>query len=207
MAETDIASIVAPPSEPSSTGDTMPAAAPAPMPQSPMVMMRGGTLTGAYERHLQQQKHQAAQARKIEDARTRAAQNNPDEARQYQHAVGGNRKYPGIVLEVRHPKDRTTVLDYIECELTVEDDGGLVLVMACHKCYHRTGDASNLTVRQKHRHFELDLKRQGEIWVDPKNPNHIVTLAGTITTTETITCPNLGCGMKFMIDNSVLREK
>lgn len=206
MSENDVSSIVAPPS--SSEADTMPAAAPQPVPQSPMaVMMRGGTLTTAYERQLQQQKFEAEKARKLEAARAKAAQDNPNEARQYQHAVGGNRKYPGIVLEVRHPKDRTTVLDYIECELTAEDDGSLVLVMACHKCYHRTGDASNLTVRQKHRHFELDMRRQGEIWVNPKNPNHIVTLAGTITTTETITCPNLGCGMRFVIDNSVLREK
>lgn len=205
MSEEDVASVVAPPTE---THDTLPATAPPAMPQSPMmVMMRGGTLTGAYERHLQQQKYEAKKARELEAARAKAAQDNPTEARQYQHAVGGNRKYPGIVLEVRHPKDRTTVLDYIECELTVEDDGGLVLVMACHKCYHRTGDAANITVRQKHRHFELDMRRQGEIWVNPRNVNHIVTLAGTITTTETITCPNLGCGMKFVIDNSVLREK
>lgn len=205
MSDKGVDAIVAPPSAESS--ETLPAAAPPAAPQSPMVMMRGGTLTGAYERQLQQQKFEAQKARDLEAARAKAAQNNPLEARQYQHAVGGNRKYPGIVLEVRHPRDRTTVLDYIECELTAEDDGSLVLVMACHKCYHRTGDASNITVRQKHRHFELDMRRQGEIWVNPKNVNHIVTLAGTITTTETITCPNLGCGMKFVIDNSVLREK
>lgn len=171
-----------------------------------MAFMKGGTLTGAYERQLAEQKHNAEQSRKVEDARRQAAESGNLEYRQHRHVLGGNRKFPGIVLEVRHPKDRV-VLDYIECELSTNDDGTLILILACWKCYHRTGDASNLTVRQNHRHFELDMRRKGELWVNPKNPQHIVTLAGTITTTEAITCPNLGCGNRFVIDDSVVREK
>lgn len=168
-----------------------------------MSWMRGGTMTSAYEQELARKKHDAEQARKLEDARRQAAEQNPHEAKQYKRVLGGNKHYAGIILEVKHPKDNV-VLDYISCELTLGPDEKLVLVMACYRCFMRTGEASNLTIRQGHRHFELDQRRQGELWVNPKNPNEIVTLAGTINLTERVTCP--GCNMQFVIDDSVVRE-
>jgi hypothetical protein len=168
-----------------------------------MSWMRGGTRTTAYENQLAQQKLAAAQARALEDERTRKAEDGSDEAKQYKKVIGGNKHYAGIILEVKHPKDNV-VLDYIDCELTVGDDEKLILVMACYRCFMRTGEASNLTIRQGHRYFELDQRRQGELWVNPKNPQHIVTLAGTINLTERVTCP--GCYMQFVIDDSVVRE-
>lgn len=190
--------------------DDKPAApAPAPAPaariiENPMTAwMRGGTMTSAYEQQLARQKAAAAEARRIEDSKRVAAEQNPHEAKQYKRVIGGNKHYAGIILEVKHPKDNV-VLDYISCELTMGPDEKLVLVMACYRCFMRTGEASNLTIRQGHRHFELDTRRQGELWVNPKNPNEIVTLAGTINLTERVTCP--GCGMVFVIDDSVVRE-
>ncbi len=186
-----------------------PAAAPEPARtiENPMMSwMRGGTLTSAYEAELAKQEAAAEAARGAEAKRAKIVAANPHEAKQHMHSLGGNKSHAGIVLEVRHPKDQV-VLDYIDCELNVDTDGSLFLVLACWKCYHRTGRASNITVHQNHRHFELDTRRQGELWVNPRNPQHIVTLAGTIHTTEAITCPNLGCGCRFVIDNSVVREK
>lgn len=160
-------------------------------------------MTAAYEQQLAQQKHQAEIARNLEDSKRQAAENNPSEARQYRQTIGGNKQFPGIVLEYKHPKDNT-VLDYIECELIVGDDAMLTLNMACPHCALR-GVTDNFKFSQKHRRFELDTRRQGQLWVNPKNPSHIVTLAGTIHLTEPVTCPNLGCGKRFVIDNSVMR--
>lgn len=173
--------------------------------ENPMMswMRGGGTVTSAYEQQLAREKAAAAEARRIEDSKRQAAEQNPHEAKQYKRVLGGNKHYAGIVLEVKHPKDNV-VLDYINCELTMGDDGKLILVIACWKCHLRTGRGGNLTIRQGHRHFELDTRRQGELWVNPKNPSDIVTLAGTINLTERTTCPV--CQMVFVIDNSVVRE-
>lgn len=167
--------------------------------------MRGGTgtMTSAYELQMQQQKEAAEKARKLEDSRRKAAEQNPDNAKQHRHVVGGNKAFPGIVLEVREPRDHK-VLDYIECELTAQEDGTLALIIACWNCFAKTGRNEQLTIRQNHRRFELDTRRQGEIWVNPKNHQHIVTLAGTIQLTEVTTCPV--CAVRFVIDNSVVRE-
>lgn len=167
--------------------------------------MRGGaTMSSAYEQQLLKQKEEAKRAHAIEDSRTKAAELNPIEAKQRRKALAGNREFPGIVLEVREPRDHK-VLDYIECELTVGEDGSLTLIIACWNCFQKTGRNEQLTIRQSHRHFELDTRRQGELWVNPKNHQHLVTLAGTIHLTEVTTCPV--CAVRFVIDNSVVREK
>ena len=173
--------------------------------ENPMsVLMRGGTVSSAYQQHLDQQKAHAAASREVEEKKAAFAETAGSGARQNKHAVGGNKFFSGIVLTLKHPKDNT-VLDYVECELHVLDDASLMLQMCCPDCYQRAGITDNFMIRQKHRGFELDTKRQGEIWVNPQNPQNVVTLAGTITTTETIPCPNLGCGKRFRIDDSVMR--
>lgn len=195
---TDEAKVIAP----------APAADPAPAPrviENPMAswMRGGGTTTSAYEMQIKQQEEAAKKARALEDSRRAAAEKNPDNAKQHRHVVGGNKAFPGIVLEVREPRDNKA-LDYIECELTAEADGSLALIIACFSCYQKTGRNEQLTIRQNHRHFELDIRRQGELWVNPKNHQHIVTLAGTIHLTEITTCPV--CSVRFVIDDSVVRE-
>lgn len=187
------------------TGSTAPVTAPR-IVEAPMTSwMRGGaTMSSAYEQQLKQQEEAAKKARALEDSRRKAAEQSPDNAKQHRHVVGGNKAFPGIVLEVREPRDHK-VLDYIECELTVGDDGSLTLIIACWNCYAKTGRNEQLTIRQSHRHFELDTRRQGELWVNPKNHQHLVTLAGTIHLTEVTTCPV--CAVRFVIDNSVVRER
>lgn len=168
--------------------------------------VRGGSLTGAYEAQLAKQKADAQAARDLEDRRAAKAEDGSGEAKQFRHVTGGNKKFPGIVLEVREPRDNK-ILDYVECELHVLDDGTLMLQLACAWCYQRAGITENFNIRQTNRHFELDVRKQGELWVNPKDPRHVVVLAGTIQMTESFTCPNLGCGKRFVIDNSVVREK
>jgi len=191
----------------SSTTAPVPDPTPAPAErviENPMLSwMRGGTVSSAYQQQLDQQKHEAEKARAVEDAKRNFAE--AGHAKQHKMVTGGNKQHAGIVLELRHPKDRTTVLDYIECELHVLPDNSLMLQMCCPDCYQRAGITANFHVRQSNRKFELNTKRAGEIWVNPKNPSHIVTLAGTINLTDRVKCPNLGCEKTFVIDESVLR--
>lgn len=168
--------------------------------------VRGGSTTSAYDQMLVAEKARAEASRREEDARTALAEANPIEARQHTMKLGGNRSgYPGIVLVVKHLKDNV-VLDYISCELIVDQDGNLQLNMACYSCAQR-GITDNFKISQKNRHFELDTRRQGEIWVNPNNPREFVHLAGTIHLTEWVRCPNLGCHVSFKIEDSVLRTK
>ncbi len=198
-------------SEPKAPDAATPAA-PAPSVEAPrtieapqLAWMRGGTITSAYERMQQQQKLEAEKARRLEDSKRIAAERNPGEAKQKVHSVGGNRRHPGVVLELRNRDNK--VLDYVECEIHVLPDESLMLQMACPWCYARAGITENFHIRQKNRHFELDTRRQGELWVNPNDPTHVVHLAGTIHLTEPTKCPNLGCEKRFVIDNSVIREK
>ena len=165
--------------------------------------MKGGTLTSGYEMILAQQRADAEKRRAEEDKRKRLVSDSPNEARMHEMKLGGTRNHAAIVLIVKHAKDNTE-LDYVICELIMTDTGDLQLNMACPSCARR-GIADNFKISQKNRHFELDTRRQGEIWVNPKDPNEIVTLAGAINLTEWVRCPNLGCSAKFVIDNSILR--
>jgi len=165
--------------------------------------VKGGTTTMAYDNALAQQKAEAESRRAQEDARNRFARENPNEARINELKLGGRGSHAAIVLEYKHTKDNL-VLDYIICELIVEADGNLILNMACPRCADR-GIADNFKISQKNRHFELDTRRQGELWVNPKPPFETATLAGAITLNEWVKCPNLGCVWKFVIDNNVIR--
>lgn len=82
-----------------------------------------------------------------------------------------------------------------------------ILVMVCPSCLHRHRRSvaeSHITIRSWHRRFTLDPKRAKEIWVSPRPPFEVYTLAGTIYTHETITCPM--CQFRFEIDDGVVRE-
>jgi hypothetical protein len=174
-----------------------------PEPVAPMGFVKGGTLSSGYEIQLAQQRLDAEKRRAAEDERKRIVRANPMEARMSEMRLGGHRDHAAVVLIVKHARDNTE-LDYIICELLLTGDGDLQLNMACPKCAQR-GIADNFKISQKNRHFELDTRRHGEIWVNPLNPNEVVTLAGTINLTEWVFCPNLGCNWKFKIDNSILR--
>ncbi len=107
------------------------------------------------------------------------------------------------MLEIRNSDGKAE--EFVKCELKVGGgDGELILVMCCPTCARRHGmDEAQFHFSNKHRKFELDTRRQGELWVNPLEPREFVTLAGTIHLTEAVSCPT--CGWRFKIDNSVLR--
>jgi hypothetical protein len=191
-----------------------PATSPAPAAQPPKEIevpltsfVRGGMTTAAYDKQLHEKKVDAERRRAEEDARRKVTTLDPN-ARISTTKLGGTQSHACVVLEIRNSAGKAE--GFIVCELTVDttDESGkaLMLIVCCPFCAARYGSAeAQMTIRSTHRHFELDTRRQGELWVNPNNPEEFYTLAGTIHLTEAVTCPGLGCGRKFRIDNSVLR--
>jgi len=165
--------------------------------------VRGGTVSSGYEKQQQQARAQAEQRRKQQDEQFRVARENPLEARMHSLRLGGQQSTLMIVLEIQN-SDRKPV-EWIKCELIVTPDE-LVLNMACPRCLHRDPQTPNFKIHQSNRKFELDTRRQGEIWVNPTDPSDLVTLAGSINLTDWTRCPGLGCEWRFKIENSVIRN-
>lgn len=183
-----------------------PAASPQRSIEAPLTsFVRGGSVTGAYEQ-AQKQKRADAEARRAQEAeRQKTALLDPT-ANISTTKLGGASSHAAIVLEVRNSEGKAE--EFIICELTVDRDhaDGLMLIVCCPFCAVRHGsDEAQMTIRSRHRKFELDTRRQGELWVNPNKLSEFVHLAGTIHLTDVVTCPGLGCGKRFVIDNSVLK--
>lgn len=168
--------------------------------------VRGGTISSAAEYQLQAKRADAMKRRDAEDARHAAARANPSEARIVTADLGSKKNYAAIVLEIRNSDN--VAEEFITCELNAgrDDPTELVLVMCCPRCALRVGmSEAQFHFSNKHRKFELDQRRAGELWVNPKDPREFVTIAGVIQLTEAVSCP-LGCGWRFKIDNSVVKS-
>lgn len=189
-----------------------PAAASDPAPartvEAPMTsFVKGGTLTNTYENNLKQKRHDAEERRRSEAERHRIAAQNPGETRHGVVDLGSRQNHAAIVLEFKNSDGK--VEEWITCELNAgrEDPTELILVMCCPWCAKRVGsDEAQFHFSNKHKRFELDTRRQGELWVNPTNPREFVTLAGTIQLTEAVHCPGVGCQWRFKIDNSVIHS-
>jgi len=127
-------------------------------------------------------------------------------ARLYSHKLGGLSENAVIVLKVEH-HDRSTK-NYIICELSATEhngEPGLDLVMVCPMCLFKHGRSlakSHITLHSWHRRFTLDEQHRGSLWVSPLGnvegePPQAYTLAGSIHTHETQTCPT--CAYQFEI--------
>jgi len=167
--------------------------------------VRGGSITSDFEKQLQAKRQDAERRRAEEDKRRLATLTDPN-ARISTTKLGGAGSHASIVLEIRNSDGKAE--EYIVCELTVDRDDetgqGLMLVVCCPFCAVRFGSAeAQMTIRSRHRKFELDERRKGELWVNPLIPTEFVYLAGTIHLTDVTRCPT--CSRAFVIDNSVLR--
>lgn len=170
--------------------------------------VRGGTMSSAYETDLKKKKADADARRNAEAERQRIVRADPAGARLSTTRLGGTGSHASIVLEIRnsdgHPEE------FLVSDLTVDRDDpsgqGLMLIVCCPFCAVKVGSAeAQINIRSRHRRFELDTRRAGELWVNPRDPNEFCTLAGTIHLTEVVTCPGLGCYWRFVIDDSIVR--
>ena len=167
--------------------------------------VKGGTHTSIHEQTIAKKRADAEQRRQAEAARQKTVAQDPTGAHQSTMKLGGSKSHAAIVLEIQN-SDRKAE-EWIVCELIAgagSDPTELILNMCCPFCARRHGmDEAQLKFSNKHRKFELDIRRQGELWVNPKDPREFVTLAGTIHLTEAVSCPT--CQWRFRIDNSVVR--
>ena len=185
--------------------DEKPAAPPREVSAPMTSFVRGGSITSDFEKQLQQKKQDAERRRAEEEKRRQTTLTDPN-ARISTTKLGGAGSHASIVLEIRNSDGKAE--EFIVCELTVDRDDpsghGLMLVVCCPFCAVRFGsDEAQMTIRSRHRKFELDERRKGELWVNPNRPTEFVHLAGTIHLTEVTRCPT--CSRPFVIDNSVLR--
>lgn len=183
------------------------------MPKGPSVFVKGGTTTTEYDRQVARDRADTERRRDYQDSQWRVAKSRPDETIYRTKLLGGRNHYATIVLAAKHPKDNE-ILEWMTCELIQQDDQ-LVLMVVCLRCVFRLGrpqGESQIKIEQKNRQFyftpELPKWAKGErIWVNPADPNDVVTLAGSVTMPEWAHCPHLGCGWTFTIDDSVIYTK
>jgi hypothetical protein len=189
-------------------------ATPAPAPASPKPefgapmtsFVRGGTISSRAEYELQAKRHDAETRRNAEAERHRIARTDPLNARMRVADLGSRENHAWVVLEFRNSDNKPE--QFLTCELRLADQDDpteLMLCMICPKCALRVGSSeANFKFTNKHKKFDLDTRRAGEIWVNPLDPDEILTIAGTIFLHEVVTCP-LNCGWRFKIDNSVVK--
>lgn len=184
---------------------------------APQALVRGGTTTSASDKQIAAQRADTARRRAAMDQMRAMKRADPGGTVLKTHRLGGQSSHASIVLALRHPKD-TTILDWMVCELSQEGEGAgaeLVLIMCCPRCVFRLGrppGEAQFHIRQTNRKFyytpDPPQWNQGErVWVNPKDRNDVVTLAGTVNLPEWATCPNQGCGFRFTIDDSVIRTR
>jgi len=171
--------------------------------------VRGGTTSAAHDANEAALRADAEKRRAVQDSFFEGARVNPHEARLHSLRLFSRDQNASIVLAIVDPRTAEPA-GWITCELTAEvgsnNEPDLILVIACPACHarHGTMSAAQVTLRQSHTKFTLDTRRQGEIWVNPVDPDEKVRLAGTVTMSRWAKCPGLGCPMHFMIDESEL---
>lgn len=168
--------------------------------------VRGGTISSGYEAELAQKKADA-EARRAHQDRERLQAQKDKRARFSTIAdLGSHQHHAVVVLEFLN-SDRKAE-EFIVCELFAAQGGDpseLSLNMCCPFCAPVVGSGeAQFKFSNKHRSFELDQRRAGELWVNPKDASEFYTLAGSINLDEAVTCPGLGCAWRFRIDNSVV---
>lgn len=179
-------------------------------PVAPMVIMKGGTTSSAYDRQLAIEKAAGEQGRAHQAKQQRAA------------AFGAGHTKDGFVhasltsLPMFDTTSPRVVLYYLnvdktvrqECvsELAVLGDGDTIFTLVCPKCLERGVSAgqAQMMVRKSHRKWELDMRRQGEVirLRDPDGKPFGVKICGTINMDETVRCANAHCTWAVRIADS-----
>jgi hypothetical protein len=186
---------------------------------APTALVRGGTTTAASDKALAAQREDTRKRRAAVDQMRAMKRADPESTVLKTHRLGGAQSHASIVLALKHPKDNT-IMDWMVCELSQQgtDDGAgeLMLVMCCPRCVFKLGrppGEAQFHIRQSNRRFYFTPnppkwnQEGGHIWRNPKDPNEVVTIAGTIDLPEWGYCPNQGCRWRFTIEDSIIHTR
>lgn len=200
---------------------------------APMGFVKGGTTSSREDARAAAAHADAERRRAAEDSRFRAArEHSPFDLKQLndtktsaklrQIDLGSSGSHAQVVLGLKHKKDNL-IQDWIQCEISPQGDNDLALIVCCPRCTLRLGRhaaEAQMTIRQSNRMFWFDQRTRserapnallgycaGDVWVNPADPNEVYTVAGMVTTQDWITCPQLGCGWRFRIDDSVVHSE
>jgi hypothetical protein len=186
--------------------------------KAPQALVRGGTTTTASDKALMAQREDTRRRRAAQDQMRMIKRADPESTVLKTHRLGGQSSHASIVLALKHPKD-TTIMDWMVCELSqqgTETGVELVLIMCCPRCVFTLGrpaGEAQLHITQTNRQFFFTPKppkwnqEGGHIWRNPKDPNEVVTIAGTIDLPEWAYCPQQGCRWRFTIEDSVIHTR
>lgn len=188
---------------------------------TPTVFVKGGTTSTDDDRAHAEQLADAKRRREVQDAQRRIALDR--NARLQTLALGG-RRYPMIVLAVRHPQ-HGGIDTWITCELSVQGGGeivasgaasdlSLMLLVACPRCarspHRREGENYQLSIRSEAWPLTFEKKlpkwmghQPDWLWVDPIDGD-VYQVAGTVHLPAKVRCSNRGCDFRFEIDDSLL---
>jgi hypothetical protein len=200
-------------------GEVTPAPAPVETPAIvPTVIVKGGTSTSAMDRENEWRRHDAEKRRQHQDSlyriRDQAAQRG-DAVRLGSHSFV-NQDSPRLVLRYLNPDG--TIRQEAISELTMPAVEGAVgptpeldmmFTMVCPRCVARGVPQGNaqMMIRNSHRKFFLDTRKQGVVRVQFSWGMHQdVLVAGTVTVQDLIRCDNVNCDFRCRIDDSNVRE-
>lgn len=192
--------------------------------------VKGGTTSARHDEQVARQRADAEYRRAEEDRRRALARDNPlddvarvmqtgNAIRQREMQLGGD-SYAQVVLGVKMPKESELVFLQTAELFSPMGDSELMLQMCCMRCIYRFGrtmSEAQTRIRQSHRDFSIDQRKRdqrkpnpllgicaGDIWVNPEDPNEVITVAAMVTTHGWQTCDALGCGWQFRIDDSII---
>jgi hypothetical protein len=184
--------------------------------KAPVVFMKGGSTSAAYDKQIAQKKADAEARRSLQDQQMDVA-NRPAQ-------LGG----PAEVARLGSHKMITSesprlVLRYLnrdkslrqECISEVTSIAGqrpgeidTMFSLVCPKCLERglPQGESQLFVRNSHRKFHLDTRKAGPRIVETPFGRDVVLVCGTVTVDDPVRCSNFNCTWAVRIDGSDVRE-
>ncbi len=186
----------------------------APKPVAPMVMMKGGSSTGNYDKMMAKKTADAEARRDHQDKQIAAS--GQQMGKDGSVARLGSRSMvnadsPRLVLKYLN-KDRSVRQECISEITNVNGakQGTLdtMFSLVCPKCLERgipQGEAQ-LFIRDSHRKFDLDPTKGGPVVVNTVVGRQMVLVCGVVSVRDIIKCSNYNCTWSVRIDNSNVVE-
>lgn len=177
--------------------------------------VQGGTTTSAHDKAMQKFHADAEARRRQHDAEHALASRPIERGGAQMHSANFTAPTdPRILLRYINSKKETEL--EILCELPRDDmTGKRMLIICCPECVKRgvPAELSQFTVREEQRKWHVDERTAGKMlsYVDTdyhsgRKYKQIYMSAGVVMDSEIFRCPHHNCGVRYQIDNNMLRR-